>query len=144
MSTNDFLKIVVNDRPLSYTPPPFPSLYWPFPVDGTQTYYLYDASSIWRFTLLWTIISVTGVHIVAALYACLIQWRNWKIIWVVPIIYTVIGGIEAIIAGNVVGALLGGIYTAGFFRMSTWIPFSWGVINALALILSSFAIQGGM
>ncbi|KAG8624817.1 hypothetical protein KVT40_007884 [Elsinoe batatas] len=144
MSTDDFLKIVVNDRPLSYTPPPFPSLYWPFPVDGTQTYYLYDAGSIWRFTLLWTIIAVTGVHIIAALYACLVQWRNWKIIWVVPIIYTVIGGIEAIIAGNVVGALLGGVYTAGFFRMSTWIPFSWGVINALTLILSSFAIQGGM
>ncbi|PNS17475.1 hypothetical protein CAC42_7158 [Sphaceloma murrayae] len=144
MSTDDFLRIVVNDRPLSYTPPPFPSLYWPFPVDGTQTYYLYDATSMWRFTLLWTIISVTGVHIVAALYACLVQWRNWRVIWVVPIIYTLVGGIEAIIAGNVVGGLLGGAYTAGFFRMSTWIPFSWGVINALTLILSSFAIQGGM
>lgn len=39
---------------------------------------------------------------------------------------------------------LGGVYTAGFFRMSTWIPLSWGIINALVLILSSFAIQGGL
>lgn len=39
---------------------------------------------------------------------------------------------------------LAGVYSAGFFRMSTWIPFSWGVINALVLIISSFAIQGGM
>jgi len=39
---------------------------------------------------------------------------------------------------------IGGVYTAGYFRMSTWIPFSWGVINALVLILSSFAIQGGL
>lgn len=39
---------------------------------------------------------------------------------------------------------LSGIYSAGYFRMSTWIPFSWGLINALVLILSSFAIQGGL
>jgi hypothetical protein len=39
---------------------------------------------------------------------------------------------------------IGGVYTAGYFRMSTWIPFSWGIINALVLILSSFAIQGGL
>jgi hypothetical protein len=39
---------------------------------------------------------------------------------------------------------LGGVYTAGFFRMSTWIPFTWGITNALVLILASFAIQGGM
>ncbi|GAM87233.1 hypothetical protein ANO11243_052550 [Dothideomycetidae sp. 11243] len=141
---NGFLKLVVNGTPLSYTPPPFPSLYWPFPVGGTQTYYIYDAHSIWRFTLLWTIISVTGVHLVAAFYAVLMQWRNWKAIWIVPVIYGLIGGIESVIAGNVVGGLLAGVYTAGFFRMSTWIPFVWGVINALTLILSSFAIQGGM
>lgn len=61
-----------------------------------------------------------------------------------PVIYGFIGGIEALIAGNVTGGLLGGVYTAGFFRMSTWIPFTWGIINALVLILSSFAIQGGM
>jgi hypothetical protein len=39
---------------------------------------------------------------------------------------------------------LSGIYTAGFFKMSTWIPLSWGIINAVVLILSSFAIQGGL
>lgn len=39
---------------------------------------------------------------------------------------------------------LGGIYKAGSFRMSTWIPLTWGIINALVLILSSFAIQGGL
>ncbi|KAF2150569.1 hypothetical protein K461DRAFT_280571 [Myriangium duriaei CBS 260.36] len=142
--SNGWLKIIVSEAPLSYTPPSFPSLYWPFPVGGTQTYYLYDAHSIWRFTLLWTIISITGVHLVAAFYAVLMQSKNWKVIWVVPIIYGLIGGIESIIAGNVVGGLLAGVYTAGFFRMSTWIPFVWGVINALTLILSSFAIQGGM
>jgi hypothetical protein len=72
------------------------------------------------------------------------QWRNWKLIWIAPIVFGTIGAIEALIAGNVVGGLLSGVYTAGYFRMSTWIPFSWGIINSLVLILSSFAIQGGM
>jgi hypothetical protein len=39
---------------------------------------------------------------------------------------------------------LGGVYNAGYFKMSTWIPFVWALINALVLILSSFAIHGGL
>ncbi|KAF2481725.1 hypothetical protein BDY17DRAFT_317476 [Neohortaea acidophila] len=139
-----FLKKVVDPQPLSYSPPPFPSLYWPFPVDGQQVVYLYDAETIWRFTLYWTLICVVGVHIAAAGYACMIQWRNWKVIWAVPVLYTVVGGIEAVIAGNVVGGLLSGVYVSGYFRMSSWIPFTWGIVSALVLILSSFAIQGGL
>jgi hypothetical protein len=105
IKTRRFLKTIVDPRPLSYEPPPFPSLYWPFPVDGTQTTYLYDAYSMWRFTFFWTLICVVGVHMAAAGYTCVIQYRNWKVIWVVPIVYVIIGGIEAMIAGNVVGGL---------------------------------------
>jgi hypothetical protein len=39
---------------------------------------------------------------------------------------------------------LGGVYQAGYFKMSTWVPFVWALVNALVLILSSFAIQGGL
>jgi hypothetical protein len=39
---------------------------------------------------------------------------------------------------------LAAIYNAGYFKMSTWIPFVWGLINALTVILSSFAMQGGL
>ncbi|KAI5208743.1 hypothetical protein E4T38_02777 [Aureobasidium subglaciale] len=141
---DSFLRTVVDTPPLSYSTPPFPSLYWPFPVGGTQTLYLYHSHDIWRFTLLWTIIDVVGIHLIAAAFAMAIQWRNWKLIWIAPIVFASIGAIEALIAGNVVGGLLSGVYTAGYFRMSTWIPFSWGIINSLVLILSSFAIQGGM
>ncbi|KAH0230093.1 hypothetical protein KCV06_g6943, partial [Aureobasidium melanogenum] len=141
---DSFLRTVVDTPPLSYTTPPFPSLYWPFPVGGTQTLYLYHSHDMWRFTLLWTIIDVVGIHLIAAAFAMAIQWRNWKLIWLVPIVFGFIGAVEAIIAGNVVGGLLSGVYSAGYFRMSTWIPFSWGAINSLVLILSSFAIQGGM
>ncbi|KAK5714365.1 pre-mRNA cleavage and polyadenylation factor (CPF) complex subunit [Elasticomyces elasticus] len=99
---------------------------------------------MWRFTLFWTLICVVGVHMTAAGYAVVMQWRNWKLIWITPVVYLVLGGMEALIAGNVVGGLLGGVYSVGYFRMSTWIPLSWGVVNAMVLILSSFAIQGGL
>ncbi|PIA94258.1 hypotheticalsprotein [Cercospora beticola] len=141
---NRFLKQEVYQKPLSYEPPAFPSLYWPFPVSGPQNVYLYDVESMWRFTLYWTLICVGGVHLIAAAYACAMQWRNWKVIWIVPLVYAVIGATEAVIAGCVTGILLAGCYTAGFFRMSTWIPFAWGITNSLVLILASFAIQGGM
>lgn len=103
--SNNFLKTVVDTKPLAYEPPPFPSLYWPFPVSGTQTVYLYDAYSMWRYTLFWTLICGVAVHMTAAGYAVVVQYKNWKIIWVVPIIYLLIGGFEALIAGNVVGGL---------------------------------------
>lgn len=64
--------------------------------------------------------------------------------WIAPIVYAVIGGLEAFVAGSVVGGLLGGVYNAGYYEMSTWIPFFWGLVVTLVLILSSFAIQGGL
>jgi hypothetical protein len=104
--SNRFLSLVIYPRPLSYTQPPFPSLYWPFPLNGSQYIYLYDSEPIWRFTLYWTLICVGGVHVGAVLYALMVQRRNWKLIGSVVLpIYVVIGALEALIAGNVVGGL---------------------------------------
>lgn len=105
MTSSRFFKIVVNPPPLSYEAPPFPSLYWPFPVGGSQVAYLYDFRSMWRFTVLWTLIVVIGIHLVASGYAVLVQWRNWKLIWIAPIVFAAFGALEAVIAGNVVGGL---------------------------------------
>ncbi|KAF2144127.1 uncharacterized protein K452DRAFT_153465 [Aplosporella prunicola CBS 121167] len=130
--------------PLDYETPPFPSLYWPFPIRGPQSYYLYHAGDVWRFTFTWTLICFGAVHLATAGYAVVVQWRNWRVIWIVPLLYAIIGGIEAIIAGSIVGGLLGGVYNSGYFSMSTWIPFVWALISTFVLILSSFAIQGGL
>lgn len=107
MSSHDhrFLKFQVNPKPLAYETPPFPSLYWPFPVDGKQTTYLYDAQPIWRFTLYWSLICVGGVHLFAALYACMMQKQNWKTMWMVVLGYAVVGTAEAVIAGSITGGL---------------------------------------
>jgi len=39
---------------------------------------------------------------------------------------------------------LGAVYRAGYFQMSTWIPFVWGWINVFVLVISAFSIQGGL
>lgn len=39
---------------------------------------------------------------------------------------------------------VGASYLVGGYLMSTWIPFIWGWVNVLVLIVSSFRIQGGL
>ena len=65
-------------------------------------------------------------------------------VWIVPMIYLVIGGLEALLAGGIVGVVLGAVYNAGYFKMSTWTPLFWGVINMLVLVVASFRVQGGL
>ncbi|MCJ1276552.1 hypothetical protein MMC21_004358 [Puttea exsequens] len=67
-----------------------------------------------------------------------------KVLWMVPVVYAFVAGVEAVLAGSVVGLILGAVYNAGGFKMSTWIPFVWSIVNILVLILSSFSIQGGL
>lgn len=141
---NSFIQRVASVAPPGYKVPKFPSLYWPLPIGENRAYYLYEPGDILRFTVYWTLIMTGGVHVIVSLWACLIQWRNWKYVWLAMPIFLAIGGIEALFSGAIVGGLLGGVYQAGYFEMSTWIPFVWAVINALVLILSSFAIYGGL
>ena len=103
--TWSFLQRISNTAPLGYVTPSFPSLYWPFPVKGDQAKYLYHAADIWKFTVIWTLIFYEGVHLATSGYAVAIQWRNWKIIWLAPVVFLIIGGIEAMIAGSVIGGL---------------------------------------
>lgn len=157
---------VTTEVPLDYTRPSFPSLYWPINTSPGDSRYLYYQTDIWQFTLYWTLITYGAVHLSASLWAVLMQLRSamattkamplggepnkFKIrrtlmwVWLIPVIYLVVAGIEAVFAGSVVGLILGAVYNAGYFRMSTWMPFLWGLLNVLVLILSSFSIQGGL
>ncbi|KAF2126204.1 hypothetical protein P153DRAFT_369548 [Dothidotthia symphoricarpi CBS 119687] len=139
-----FIQRVDSAAPLGYTTPTFPSLYWPLPISSAQKHYLYYPGDILRFTLYWTLLLFGGIHLIVGLWACIIQWRNWKIIWIAPLLFALVGAIEGAMSGAIVGGLLGGVYQAGYFEMSTWIPFVWAVISVLVLILSSFAIYGGL
>jgi len=65
-------------------------------------------------------------------------------VWLVPLVYLTIGGIEALMSGSLVGLILGAVYNAGYFKMSTWTPLIWGIVNMLILVVSSFRVQGGL
>ncbi|KAL1977296.1 hypothetical protein VTN31DRAFT_155 [Thermomyces dupontii] len=136
-----------NRIPLDYSPPPFPSLHIPVIGAIPNNRQLYYTSDIWRFTLYWTLIIYGGVHLVVAVFAVAMQWRNWKslrMLWTVPLVYLTISGLEALLAGSATGLLLGAIYEAGNFTMTTWMPLVWAVINILVVILSSFPMQGAL
>ena len=107
LTTTSFLQSLTpsNPAPLDYVTPAFPSLYWPVPVNGVQANYLYHSTDIWRFTVVWTLVFFGAVHLAASGYAMVIQPRNWKVIWIAPLVYAAIGGLEAFIAGSVVGGL---------------------------------------
>ncbi|ELR06898.1 hypothetical protein VC83_05903 [Pseudogymnoascus destructans] len=139
---------ISDPAPLDYETPPFPSLYWPLNARPGVASYLYYTKDIWRFTLIWTLIFYAAFHIAtAALAVCMQVGKGksaFKWVWSIPIAYAVIAGIEAMLAGSIVGLILGAVYDAGYFRMSTWIPFVWSLINVLVLILSAFSIQGAL
>jgi hypothetical protein len=64
--------------------------------------------------------------------------------WLIPLVYIVIGGVEALFAGSVVGVVLGAVYNAGYFKCSTWTCLEWGLINMLVLVVASFRVQGAL
>lgn len=134
--------------PLDYATPPFPSLYWPYHPKPGVANYLYYSHDIWRYTLLWTLIVYAILHLLVAAFAVLRQFgkgkKAWQYVWIIPLVYIFVAGVEAVLAGSIVGLILGAVYNAGYFRMSTWIPLIWALINGLILILSSFSIQGGL
>ena len=70
--------------------------------DGSFLYYAID---IWRFTVLWTLIVYGCFHLAASAYAAVVQQKNWKYMWIVAMVYIVIAGIEAVLAGSIVGLM---------------------------------------
>lgn len=98
-----------NPAPLDYTPPSFPSLYYPYLAKPGEAKYLYYAYDIWRFTLLWTVIQFAFFHLVVAGWAVAMQLGKtkhaWKYVWIIPLFYALISGIEAVMAGSITGLM---------------------------------------
>lgn len=97
---------MANNRvPINYQVPSFPSLYDPLPAHHHEAYYLYYTTDIWRFTLYWTLIFYGVSHLTVAGCAVLTHFRNWSVIWLVPLLYSVVAGLEGLIAGSIVGVV---------------------------------------
>ncbi|RSH81246.1 uncharacterized protein EHS24_008683 [Apiotrichum porosum] len=62
--------------------------------------------------------------------------------WLIAFIPLVMGFIAtsvALVSGTVVGFALAAVYSAAGFSMSTWVPFMWGMIQVVVLIISSYS-----
>lgn len=70
---------------------------------------LYHLEDMWRFTLIWTFVMYACFHWAAIGIALIVQIgkkkTNWKYLWTVPIIYSAIAAVEALVAGSVTGAM---------------------------------------
>uniref|UniRef100_A0A060T4R8 ARAD1B05412p n=1 Tax=Blastobotrys adeninivorans TaxID=409370 RepID=A0A060T4R8_BLAAD len=134
------LEVVVNNVPVGYTVPRFPSLYFPEISENAFNYsYLYYTRDIWRFTVLWTLIFYGVFHVGAAGWAMLMHRKLYLGgLWIL-VLYALLAGVQAIISGTIVGFVISAIYHAGLLGMSTWIPFVWGLIQVLFLVVTSYS-----
>ncbi|ORX88175.1 hypothetical protein K493DRAFT_236946 [Basidiobolus meristosporus CBS 931.73] len=123
--------------PVDYIAPPWPSLYWPFRPEVGSEHLLY-LNDIWRFTTLWSLIFALLVYAILGAWAVLVFRRsNWSLS-ILPL-FVFLGLISAFFTGSLTGCILGVVYKAGSFRMSTWIPFLWSLILTLIGILNSYS-----
>lgn len=96
--------------PPSYKTPPFPSLNVHTLVDETdgKIYTLYHVLDVWRFTVVWTLIVYAVFHAGAVLVALLthgFRRRSWKLLWLAPVVYLSVAGVQAVISGSIVGLM---------------------------------------
>lgn len=101
---------MANAVPAAYKTPPFPSLNIKDIHDTTEDriYTLYYVGDVWRFTVIWTLITFALFHLGAVLIAWITHgWKksSWKYLWLAPIVYLGTAAVEAVVAGSIVGLM---------------------------------------
>ncbi|CDS11274.1 hypothetical protein LRAMOSA03537 [Lichtheimia ramosa] len=130
--------------------PPWPSLYWPFSSDfvpinliADVPHSLYYLNDIWRYTTIWSVLFATLVYLPAGIWAFLMfaktRTLRWYTLMMIPVIFVVGGALASFMIGSVMGVALAFVYNAGFFVMSTWIPFLWALIQILVVLVGSYS-----
>lgn len=109
-----------NTPPDSYKTPQFPSLNVKtlYDYSDDRKFTLYYIEDVWRFTVMWTLILYALFHLAAVLIAFFTHGKrvsSWKYLWAVPVVYLIIAGLEAILAGSIVGIMYGFIIVS-----ATW------------------------
>lgn len=135
--------ITNNDIPVGYVTPSFPSLYWPINNSKVSLAVLYDVSVIWKFTLYWSLIFNGAFYGIAGLWASFSHRKKAGGIWIM-FIYLLYGGTQGLIAGTISGFLIGSIYSAGLFAMSTWIPLCCVVVQILFDVSVSYSTSAAI
>nr|CAG8551821.1 5809_t:CDS:2 [Entrophospora candida] len=108
----------------------WPSLYWP----SDDEVLLCNQNDIRLFTIIWTIIFYTVIYGTAGIWAWIVFHKNrWSFLF--PIGFIGVALLSGLLGGTIVGFVLGALYNFGKFEMSVWIPFFWGLIQALVALM---------
>jgi len=65
--------------------------------------FLYYSDDIWRFTLFWTLVLYAGFHLASGMYAFFMMPSKMSL--GIPLVFAIVGGIEATMAGSIVGLM---------------------------------------
>ncbi|ODV71336.1 May24p CYBJADRAFT_192096 [Cyberlindnera jadinii NRRL Y-1542] len=135
--------ITIADVPVGYTVPPFPSLYWPLHSEQYQVSYLYYLEDMWRFTVIWTVIFFSTFYGAAGVWAAFLHRKIANTVWIL-VVYLAVGSLQGFVSGTIFSLVLGAIYNAGVFAMSTWIPMCAGVVQILFVVIASYSLTAGI
>ncbi|ONH67299.1 hypothetical protein BON22_3006 [Cyberlindnera fabianii] len=102
--------------------------------------YLYYTYDVWRFTVFWSLIFFIGFYAAVGIWASFIHRKFSKGLMMV-VFYVILGGVQALISGTVLGLVIAAIYKAGLFSMSTWIPMCCGMIQILLNLVTSYPMM---
>lgn len=94
--------MTINNTPLGYVTPKFPSLYWPINNDKFNVSYLYYTKDIWKFTLYWSLILFCAVYGASGLIAGYSHRTPTGRLWIIAL-YLLIGGIQGFLSGTAGG-----------------------------------------
>jgi len=124
--------------PDGYVVPEWPALYAPWKAGQ----YLYYASSIWYYTVYWTLCLEVGIFAVSGLWAALVFGRRSRrhipYALAIPVVFTVSACLWGLISSTIIAFGLAAVYNAAFLRMSTWVPLLWALAQALVVVISSY------
>ncbi|KAI7883267.1 hypothetical protein K492DRAFT_215270 [Lichtheimia hyalospora FSU 10163] len=109
--------------------PPWPSLYWPFSSDFVPINLIADVPhSLYYLNGIWAFLMFAKTRTL-----------RWYTLVMIPIIFVVGGALASFMIGSIMGVALAFVYNAGFFVMSTWIPFLWALIQILVVLVGSYS-----
>jgi len=68
-----------------------------------EPHFLYYSGDVWRFPLLWTLALYAGFHLASGVYAFFMIPSKMSL--GIPVVFAIVGGIEATMAGSIVGLM---------------------------------------
>lgn len=97
------------------------------------------------YTVYWHLIFAVGFHAAVVVAAYILGRRVKKkylvrFLWTLAV-YVAFGAFYGFVIGSFIGLLLGTVYRAGALHMTTWVPFTWGLLAMVFEIIASYEVS---